>query len=139
MYSNPADGLALFWCYNSLPRPVSFSCQLFGPPTRPQPWSPIRPFALKRELSLHPDKAFVKELVNDLQHRCSIGYTGPQFAHLAKSLPTAYQQPDVIDATLQRECEAGRILGPFTSQPLPNFRTSRLALIPKHDGGWQII
>ena len=110
-----------------------------GPPTRPQPWSPIRPFALERELSLHPDKIFVKQLVNDLQHGCSIGYMGPQFAHLAKNLPTAYQQPDVIDATLQRECEAGRILGPFISQPLPNFRSSGLGLIPKHDGGWQII
>ena len=80
-----------------------------GPPTRPQQWSPIRPFALERELSSHPDKVFVKQLVNDLQHGCSIGYTGPQFAHLAKNLPAAYQQPDVIDATLQRECEAGRI------------------------------
>ena len=49
------------------------------------------------------------------------------------------QQPDVIDATLQRECEAGRILGPFISQPLPNFCSSGLGLIPKHDGGWQII
>ena len=46
-----------------------------GPPARPHPWSPIRPFALERELSLHPDKVFVKQLVNDLQHGCSIGYT----------------------------------------------------------------
>ena len=60
-----------------------------------------------------------------------LGYTGPQFAHLVKNLPTAYQQPDVIDVTLQRECEAGRILGPFTSQPLPNFRISGLDLIPR--------
>ena len=57
-------------------------------------------------------------------------------AHLAKNLPTAYQQPD---ATLQRECEAGRILGSFISQPLPNFCSSGLGLIPKHDGGWRII
>ena len=110
-----------------------------GPPARPHPWSPIRPFVLERELSSHPDKVFVKQLVHDLQHGCSIGYAGPQFAHLARNLPTAYQQPDVIDATLQRECEAGRILGPFTSPPLPNFRTSGLGLIPKHDGGWRII
>ena len=110
-----------------------------GPPTRPQPWSPIRPFILECELSFYPDKVFVRQLVHDLQHGCSIGYTGPQFAHLASNLPTAYQQPDVIDATLQRECEAGRILGPFTSPPLPNFRTSGLGLVPKHDGGWRII
>ena len=64
---------------------------------------------------------------------------GPQFAHLVKNLPTAYQQPDVIDTTLQRECEAGGILGQFTSQPLPNFCTSGLGQIPKHDKGWRIL
>ena len=106
---------------------------------KPQPWTPIRSFLLERELSSHPDKIFVRQLVNDLQHGCSIGYTGPQFAHLAKNLPSAFQQPSVIDATLQKECEAGRILGPFPTPPLPNFRTSGLGLVPKHDGGWRII
>ena len=33
----------------------------------------------------------------------------------------------------------GRILGPFQTPPLPNFRTSGLGLVPKHDGGWRII
>ena len=56
-----------------------------------------------------------------------------------KNLPSAFQQPSVIDATLQKECEAGRILGPFPTPPLPNFRTSGLGLVPKHDGGWRII
>ena len=106
---------------------------------KPQPWTPIRSFLLERELSSHPDKTFVRQLINDLQHGCSIGYTGLQFAHLAKKLPSAFQQPSVIDATLQKECEAGRILGPFPTPPLPNFRTSGLGLVPKHDGGWRII
>ena len=68
-----------------------------------------------------------------------IGYNGPQFANLAKNLPSAYQQPEVIDATLDRECEAERILGPFPAPPLTNFRTSGLGLVPKRDGGWHII
>ena len=33
----------------------------------------------------------------------------------------------------------GHILGPFESPPLPNFRTSGLGLVPKHDGGWRTI
>ena len=57
----------------------------------------------------------------------------------ANNLPSAYQQPEVIDATLKKECEAGRILGPFPIPPLHNFRTSGLYLVPKHDGGWRII
>ena len=110
-----------------------------GLPARPHPWSPIQSFVFECKLSSHPDKVFVKQLVYDLQHGCSNGYAGPQFAHLARNLPTAYQKPDVIDATLQRECKAGRILGPFTSPPLPNFRSSGLGLIPKHDEGWRMI
>jgi len=107
--------------------------------TKPLPWTPLRPFVLERELSYHPDQVFVRQLIDNLQHGCEIGYTGPQFTYLASNLESAYQQPHVIDATLKDECEAGRILGPFDKPPLPNFRTSGLGLVPKHDGGWRII
>ena len=106
---------------------------------KPKPWTPIRPFILERELSNHPNKTFVEELIHDLSYGCTIGYTGPQFSYLANNLLSANQQPEVIDATLEKECEVGRILGPFESPPLPNFRTSGLGLVPKHDGGWRII
>ena len=79
------------------------------------------------------------KLIHDLGHGCSIGYTGPQFSCLANNLVSAYQQPEVIDNTLKKECEVGRILGPFESPPLPNFCTSGLGLVPKHDGGWRTI
>ena len=108
-------------------------------PLKSKPWTPIRPFILECELSNHPDKAFVKQLIYDLQHGCTIGYNGSQFANLAKNLTSAHQQPEVIDAALKKECEAGRILGPFPTPPLSNFRTSGLGLVPKHDGGWRVI
>ena len=108
-------------------------------PIKSQPWTPIRSFLLERELSFHPDKVFVRQLIDDLQYGCSIGYTGPQFAHQANNLLSAHQQTTVIDATLQKEYAVGRILGPFQTPPLPNFRTSGLGLVPKHDGGWRII
>ena len=63
-------------------------------------------------------------------------------AHNLLTWPTtssAHQQPEVIDAALKRECEAGRILGPFSTPPLGNFRTSGLGLVPKHNGGWRVI
>ena len=106
---------------------------------RPFPWTQLRPFMLKWELSNHLDKAFVRQLFDDLQHSCNIGYLGPQFAHSANNLASALRQPEVIDLALQKECEAGRILGPFQSLPLPNFRSSGLGLVPKHDGGCRII
>ena len=52
---------------------------------------------------------------------------------------SAYQHPTIIDATLEKKCQLGCILGPFQHPPLPNFRTSGLGLVPKHDGGWRII
>ena len=109
------------------------------PPFKPKPWTPLRPFVLERELSNHPNKVFVKQLINDLYYGCFIGYKGPQFSYHAKNLLSAHQQPTVIDAALHKECQLGRILGPFRSPPLPNFRTSGLGLVPKHDGGWRVI
>ena len=105
-------------------------------PTKPQPWTPIRPFILECEVSDHPNKAFVRQLLHDLQHGCMIDYNKPQFANLAKN---AYQQPEVIETVLKKECEAGQTLGPFSTLPLSNFRTSGLGLVPKHDGGWRVI
>ena len=110
-----------------------------NPLHKPYSWTPIRSFLLERELSLHPDKAYVKALIDDLQHGCSIGYTGPQFVHLATNLPSEFQQPNVIDAALEKECKARRILGPFQVHPLQNFHTSGLGLVPKHDGSWRVI
>jgi len=106
---------------------------------KPLPWTPLRPFIIERKLSNYPDQVFVRQLIDNLQHGCAIGYAGPQFTHIASNLQSASQQPEVIDATLKDECSAGRILGPFDQPPLPNFRTSGLGLVPKHDGGWRII
>ena len=69
-------------------------------------------------LLLH--KAFVEELIHDLCYGCTIGYNGPQFSHLANNVVSANQQPEVIDTTLEKECEVGHILG-FLNPPLPNI------------------
>ena len=103
---------------------------------KPKPWTPLRLFILKCELSKHPNKAFVK-LIEHLC--CFIGYKGPQFSYHANNLVSAYQQPEVIDTILKKESQLGQILGLFQTPPLPNFRTLGLGLVPKHDGGWRII
>jgi len=100
------------------------------PLSKPLPWTPIRPLILEWELSQHPNKALVEQLVHDLLHGCSIGYSGPLFAHSANNLVSAFQKPDVIDASLQREYEAGRILGPFPSPPYLTFALPVWGLSP---------
>ena len=101
--------------------------------------TPLHALTLINELAAHPDQNFVHELIHNIQHGCSIGYNGPQFVHCSKNLPSAYQQPLILDNALAQECNAGCILGPFDNPPLPDFRCSGLGLVPKHDGGWRTI
>ena len=103
------------------------------------PHSPLQPLILECELSNHPDRAFVELLLSDIRQGCDIGYTGPQFAHTARNLQSAFAHPSILDDALANECANNRILGPFDSPPLPNLRCSGLGLVPKHDGGWRTI
>ena len=50
-----------------------------------------------------------------------------------------FSQPSILDNALVTECSLNRVLGPFDSPPLPNFRCSGLGLVPKQDGGWRTI
>ena len=70
---------------SALTRTVPFS--------KPTPWTPLQSFILERELSDHPDQAFVKQLINDPCHGCFISYKGPQFSYYANNLVSAYQHP----------------------------------------------
>ena len=110
-------------------------------PSGPGSRTPLRPLIIERELADHPDKAFVKQLISNLIHGCSNGYHGPhdQFAANAKHLSSALQHTNIIDESLRKETEAGRILGPFHTPSLPNLQCSGLGAIPKHYGGWRII
>ena len=103
------------------------------------PRTPIRPLILEWELRDHHDKTFVEQLLSDIRHGCDIGFTGPQFAYTASNLQSAFSQPSILDNALVTECSLNRVLGPFDSPPLPNFRCSGLGLVPKQDGGWRTI
>jgi len=103
---------------------------------RDTPRTPINIHNLHRELLSHPDQPYVQTPISNLRHGCDIGCRGPQFTHVSSNLPSASQQPDILDTNISL---AGHILGPFQSPPLPNFRCSGLGLVPKHDGGWRAI
>ena len=103
------------------------------------PRTPLWPLILECKLRNHPEKTFVEQLLLDIRQGCNIGYTGPQFAFTTRNLQSASSQPSILDDTLATECSLNRILGPFDFPPLPNFRSSGLGLVPKHDGGWRTI
>ena len=99
----------------------------------------MQPLIFKCELHNYPDKAFVAQLLQDIRQGCSIGYSGPQYTHTACNLQSTFKHPTILDEALNKECSNSRILGPFDSLPLPNFRCSGLGIVPKHDGSWHTI
>lgn len=99
----------------------------------------MRLHTLQAELVIHPDRTFVHQLIHDLQYGCTIGYTWLQFSHYSNNLPSSFQHPSTLDDNITTECNAGHILGPFSTSPFPNFCCSGLGLVPKHDDGRQAI
>ena len=87
----------------------------------------------------HPDKAWVSWLLHSILNGVSIGYKGSHTPYTARNLHSALQHPDVISSELQKEVEAGRVLGPFADRPLPNLRTSGLGAAAKKLGKWRMI
>ena len=83
--------------------------------------TPLRPLKLQRELAPHPDKGFVSELLANITHGCNIGYEGPHFPYTAHHLPSAFSHTQVINESLEKECMAGRMAGPYPYPPCPTF------------------
>ncbi len=50
---------------------------------------------------------------------------------MARNLRSAAAHPEVIEAELEKEIAAGRLLGPFPDRPFPNLRCSGLGVVPK--------
>ena len=113
--------------------PAAAPIELYSPST------PLRPLELEQELASHPDKGFVCQLIQNLIDRCRIGYHGPQFTHIAPHLPSAFTHSNVVDNALAKECQAGRMAGPYTRPPYPNLHCSGLVVVPKKDGGRRLI
>ena len=101
--------------------------------------TPLRRSQFVSELAHHPNKAFVSWLLDAIDNGVSLGYAGPRIPHSSPYLTSAYTHSAVIDQELAKEREAGRILGPFTTPPIPNLRCSGLGVVPKKNGKWRVI
>ena len=101
--------------------------------------TPLRHAQFERELTGHPDKAWVSKLLTAIKIGVRIGHTGPRHYTHARNLSSAFQHPEVIDQELAKECDAGRILGPFTTSPIYPLQCSGLGAIPKKNGKWRMI
>ena len=77
----------------------------------------------------------VELLSNGFNYGFPLHYEGPQDSSCAKNLLSAIQNPEAVDAKLDKEIAAHRIAGPYSSPPFPQFRISPLGLVPKKTEG----
>ena len=96
-------------------------------------------FNFEHELRLHPGKAWITWLLDGIDNGVSIGYTGSVSSLRSRNLSSAHAHPDVVDAELEKEITAGRIISPFAEPPLHKLRTSGVGVVPKKNGKWRAI
>ena len=93
--------------------------------------SPIDIYRLDLELTNHPDRKFVFNLLSTLKEGARIGYCGPRSARVSPNLISATQHPDVVSANLEQEVNLGRVAGPYAALPLANVQCHPVGAIPK--------
>ncbi len=74
-----------------------------------------------------------------IKQGATLGYDGPRGPMKANNLPSAFQHTHIVDTEIAKECEAGRLLGPFTESPLENLKCSGVGVVPKKNGKWRMI
>lgn len=93
--------------------------------------TPINVNRLEIVLADHPDRVFVSKLLQTFRLGANIGFFGRCSPRFSRNLPTALAQPDIVKANLDKEVSLGRVAGPFSTLPFPNFQVSTMGLVPK--------
>ena len=110
---------------------------------RRQAPTPLQPRAWEEALHQHPDRSFVDYILQGMRGGFQVGFQHGQVAlkPAKRNIPSAYEQPQVVDKYLRTECQMGRIMGPFISMPVPELHVNRFGVIPKKSqpGKWHLI
>ena len=96
------------------------------------PPTPINIRRLASYLQDHPHQPFVHHLLSGLSEGFKIGHTGPRILQEFPNLPSAKENPSVIDSNMLKEVSLGHTAGPFLSPPFLVFKFTRLRLFLKH-------
>ena len=103
--------------------------------------TPLREAQWERALEKHPDREFVRWLLQGIREGFRIGYDRSNRCTPSKrNLRSAQDNPSVVEQYLSKELELGRILGPFNPQSFGNIQISPFGVIPKSQlGKWRLI
>ena len=105
--------------------------------------TPLNWRAWQLALQSHPDRDFASYIVAGIRDGFKVGFNYHKTSKLRskpRNIGSAYAHPDVVSKYLSDECEYGRILGPFSSPPIP-IHTSSFGVIPKRHqhNKWRLI
>ena len=109
--------------------------------------TPLQVEAWAEPLSSHPDRAFVKYLLDGICHGFHIGYNNDDPSRMRRSakrnMLSANQNPQVVSHYFKREREAGRVVGPTPSEEIARVgvHINHFGVIPKsgQPGMWRLI
>ena len=93
-------------------------------------------------LASHPDRKFVRYILQGIHDGFRIGFDGSKPVGSArKNMMSAIEHPGVVSDYLKKEMERGVLLGSFEKVLVPGVVTSRFGMIPKsgQNGKWRLI
>ena len=99
--------------------------------------------AWEKALQAHPDRAFVRYILDGLTCGFRIGFNrSAALQSSSANMASARFHPEVVTDYLQKELSLGRMLGPFpNSFSIPELHTNPFGVIPKghQPGKWRLI
>ena len=101
--------------------------------------TPLQPEQFSCLLRNHPNRTFVNSLITSLTHSFDIGYSGTRTLRISPNLKSAFEHKDIVQQSLDTECERGDMAGPYEVLPMSNLQCSGLGVVPQKNGSWRLI
>ena len=107
--------------------------QLKSQALRSPPVTPVKVDRLDNFLKHGYDSVLRQYLIDGFRFGFRINFVGERAVSECSNLKSALSHPDITATKIRKECDAGRLVGPFATPPFRNFRTSPVGLVPKKD------
>ncbi len=104
--------------------------------------TPLKVAAWMKAMADHPDREFAEYICEGVRGGFRIGfdYRRAKCKAARGTMKSVREHKDVVDQYIQKEREAGRLLGPFERLDWPEVHTSPFGVIPKSEPGkWRLI
>lgn len=119
------------------------ACEPPPPPHLSSIVTPLKPEAWANELQQLPDRRLVQYLLNGMRCGFRIGFNrlSTRLISASSNMRSALLNPTPVQDFLQKETQAARVLGPFSTHQLSSLHLSRFGVIPKRSqpGKWRLI